>query len=353
MANLQAVVSLDTGDKIEQIYIYEGDDIEVLAEFFCERHSIQPEGKSFIISQIQAQLYPSAETKRKHTANPSLVSLNSQQMIQKLQRNKTENDIYNYLHDEAWKQKQRREQAIEDHKSKQEKQITQKPQISKKSQEISQRQSRQTSQIHARLYEEQKSLSQKRQQNADIIFKKIHPFQPKPLAKWDKRPTRRDQSILADRLNKSKSISQQRLMAMRVESNSPIDKVTGQELFKPKIYKNRIFEKVSKKIDDDDQKTAIEIQQNVLNLQHLRKKKIFDNNYAKIKQKQDESQLEDIFYKLDDDNDGIISCQFINLNIDQKLLRRITPALIYMEDQNLILDVESFKQICHSQRIYL
>lgn len=39
---------------------------------------------------------------------------------------------------------------------------------------------------------------------------------------------------------------------MRVESNSPIDKITGQELFKPKICKNKIFEKVSKKIDDDD-----------------------------------------------------------------------------------------------------
>lgn len=51
-------------------------------------------------------------------------------------------------------------------------------------------------------------------------------------------------------------------------------------------------------------------------MQHLRKKKIFGDNYPKIKYKEDGSKLENIFDQLDDDNDGIISCQYINLNID-------------------------------------
>lgn len=38
MSKLKAIVTLDTGEKIEFIHIYDGDDIEVLAEYFCERH---------------------------------------------------------------------------------------------------------------------------------------------------------------------------------------------------------------------------------------------------------------------------------------------------------------------------
>lgn len=45
MSALKAIVTLDTGDKPEYIHIYEGDDIEMLAEFFCDRHNIQEDGK--------------------------------------------------------------------------------------------------------------------------------------------------------------------------------------------------------------------------------------------------------------------------------------------------------------------
>lgn len=47
--NLQAIVSLDTGERTEHIYIYEGDDVEMLADYFCERHDIRQEGKKYII----------------------------------------------------------------------------------------------------------------------------------------------------------------------------------------------------------------------------------------------------------------------------------------------------------------
>lgn len=45
-------MTLETGDKAEHIYIYEGDDIEILAEFFCDKHDLLPEGKEFIIREI-------------------------------------------------------------------------------------------------------------------------------------------------------------------------------------------------------------------------------------------------------------------------------------------------------------
>lgn len=50
---LRAIVTLDTGERPEYIHIYEGDDVELLAEFFCIRHEIMEDGKQFIINEIQ------------------------------------------------------------------------------------------------------------------------------------------------------------------------------------------------------------------------------------------------------------------------------------------------------------
>lgn len=53
MSLLRAIVTLDTGERPEYINIYEGDDIEMLASFFCERHEIMEDGKQFIINEIE------------------------------------------------------------------------------------------------------------------------------------------------------------------------------------------------------------------------------------------------------------------------------------------------------------
>ncbi|CAD8068659.1 unnamed protein product [Paramecium primaurelia] len=314
MSALKAIVTLDTGDKPEYIHIYEGDDIEMLAEFFCDRHNIQEDGKQFIIDHIKDQLkLQEKQIKQKFVPQTnSLKQCQSQAIIYKPAQVK-KND-YEELHNTVWAQ------------------IQKKPS---------------TTQLHQRNTSNFITQGQKSQGN--LLLKKnelkntkcITDIEQNKDCKQQPKRSRQEQIDFANRLISQKNVSEKRLQKLRIESNSPIS-----HDFRPKVTKDNIYKKVSKKIDQEDYELAqmIGIPQ---------RKKIFEFAQQKIKYKQDQDILKRIFNQLDNDKDGQISTNFINLDIDHQILEKIKPVLCHMEAQHLILDFDSFSNLMKSFQILI
>ncbi|CAK76674.1 unnamed protein product (macronuclear) [Paramecium tetraurelia] len=249
MINLQAIVSLDTGEKIEQICIYEGDDIELLTQFFCDRHQIRQEGKQFIIAEIKRQL--KVPVKTRHT---SILSLNTQQLVQKLYRNKTETDVFEQLYADANNQKKRLTTALQEH-DQEEKQINYAiPRINSISRLIVKERGSSEEPIHSKLYQDAKVIEAKKKALRERVMSQVYPFHPNIGLNPKKKPTKQEQIYHVEKLIQEQADQQLKQQQRRLASDAEKkDKVTNQPYFKPLIRKDQTFRLVKKKVDKQDQ----------------------------------------------------------------------------------------------------
>ncbi|CAD8154247.1 unnamed protein product [Paramecium octaurelia] len=337
MINLQAIVSLDTGEKIEQICIYEGDDIELLTQFFCDRHQIRQEGKQFIIAEIKRQL--KVPVKTRHT---SILSLNTQQLVQKLYRNKTETDVFEQLYADANNQKKRLTTALQEH-DQEEKQINYAiPRINSISRLIVKERGSSEEPIHSKLYQDAKVIEAKKKALRERVMSQVYPFHPNIGLNPRKKPTRQEQLYHAEKLIQEQADQQlqqqQRRLASDIEKK---DKVTNQPYFKPLIRKDQTFRLVKKKVDKQDQILANLIANKMIKLNNKNSNLI--NNEREVVN--NVNFVEKVFKQLDSDRDGLISIQYINLNINEKVLIKIHPILNYIEEKNLEINLDYFFQL--------
>ncbi|CAD8079853.1 unnamed protein product [Paramecium sonneborni] len=337
MINLQAIVSLDTGEKIEQICIYEGDDIELLTQFFCDRHQIRQEGKQFIIAEIRKQLKVSVKTR--HT---SILSLNTQQLVQKLYRNKTETDVFEQLYADANNQQKRLRTALQEHDQEQ-KQINYAiPKINSISRLIVKERGSSEEPIHSKLYQDAKLLEAKKKILRDRVMSQIYPFHPNSGLTFAKKPSKQEQLYHAEKLIQEQANREQKMQKRRLAQESTLkDKVTNQPYFKPLIRKDQTFKLVKKKVEKQDQILA--------NLIANKMMKLNNKNANQISKERDVINdiafVEKIFKQLDSDRDGLISIQYINLNINEKVLKKIHPILNYIEENNSEINLDYFFQL--------
>ncbi|CAD8163111.1 unnamed protein product [Paramecium pentaurelia] len=338
MINLQAIVSLDIGEKIEQICIYEGDDIELLTQFFCDRHHIKQEGKQFIIAEIKRQL--KVPVKTRHT---SILSLNTQQLVQKLYRNKTEMDVFEQLYADASNQQKRLNTALQEQDQEQ-KQINYAiPRINSISRLIVKKRGTSEQPIHSKLYNDAKLLDAKKQILRQRVMSQIYPFHPNNGITFAKKPTLQEQIQHAEKLIQEKRDQKLKLQQRRLaQESAQNDKITNQAYFKPLIRKDQTFKLVKKKIDKQD-----EILSNLIDNKLI---KLNDKNNTKSIMKEREvanniNFVEKIFKQLDSDRDGLISIQYINLNINEKVLKKINPILNYIEGKKQEINLDYFFQL--------
>ncbi|CAD8086991.1 unnamed protein product [Paramecium sonneborni] len=108
------------------------------------------------------------------------------------------------------------------------------------------------------------------------------------------------------------------------------------------VSPNYRYEKQSSEIDLPITNKIIEFSNQRVQQQSKQKKKIFDANQPKIKYIHNLDILRDIFRQLDSDKDGQISCEQINLKIQEQTLQRIAPVLFHMQEQRMVLDFDSF-----------
>ncbi|CAD8175560.1 unnamed protein product [Paramecium octaurelia] len=337
MINLQAIVSLDVGDKIEQIFIYEGDDIELLTQFFCDRHQIKQEGKQFIIAEIKRQL--KVPVKTRHT---SILSLNTQQLVQKLYRNKTEMDVFEQLYVDASNQQKRLNTALQEQDQEQKRMNYAIPRINSISRLIVKKRGISAQPIHSKLYQDAKLLDAKKQMLRQRVMSQIYPFHPNNGITHAKKPSFQEQIQHAEKLIQEKTDQNLKLQQRRLEQESAQnDKVTNQSYFKPLIRKDQTFKLVKKKVDKQDQILANLICNKLIKL---------NNKNAKSNTKESEVTnnikfVEKVFKQLDSDRDGLISISYINLNINEKVLKKIHPILNYIEENNLEINLDYFFQL--------
>ncbi|CAD8091049.1 unnamed protein product [Paramecium sonneborni] len=337
MINLQAIVSLDTGDKIEQICIYDGDDIELLTQFFCDRHQIKQEGKQFIITEIKRQLKVPAKTR--HT---SILSLNTQQLVQKLYRNKTETDVFEQLYADAHNQKKRLTTALQEYDQEQNQINYAIPKINEISRLIVKERGNSADPIHSKLYQDAKLLEGKKKILRERVMSQIYPFHPNGGLIFAKKPSKQEQLYHAEKLIEEQNNRKLKLQQKRLAQESNFkDKVTNQPYFKPLIRKDQTFRLVKKKVEKQDQILAQLITNKMITLNNKN-----DNNFHKQKDViNDVSFVEKIFKQLDSDRDGLISIQYINLNINENVLKKIHPILNYIEEKTLEINLDYFFQL--------
>lgn len=48
----KAIVNINVGEREEQIFVYEGDNVRLLVEFFCERHGLDKDCVDYVTDLV-------------------------------------------------------------------------------------------------------------------------------------------------------------------------------------------------------------------------------------------------------------------------------------------------------------
>ncbi|EAR99651.2 hypothetical protein TTHERM_00588890 (macronuclear) [Tetrahymena thermophila SB210] len=132
-----------------------------------------------------------------------------------------------------------------------------KPQVSVVSQKLAEHQlsqydSNYTS-IHERLYQQGLDDISSKEEWSNQQFYRIYPFNPDLGVNKDRKIPEKNQKEFVNRLINEKQEKEAKILVQRQKENEFVDKQTGQKLFHPKINKDDVYQKVSQRVDLQDQ----------------------------------------------------------------------------------------------------
>ena len=218
-----------------------------------------------------------------------------------------------------------------------------------------------SSTIHDFLYDERKIQPLKKKQNEQFWDKQVQPFTPYiPDNVRELYPKRVETtSEFINRLHNTKNTTDEIIIEVKKKQvlDNSINRITGQELYKPKICRGPlnpnkrqenfdIDKFYNQKLIEDNNKLH---EEEILN--NLEKKKHYLELSMKSVLKMKIEKYKEIFHLLDSDQDGFISSRNIKLsNLNSDILETLTPVL---EDLQKNEKKMNFKEFCLCADRYL
>lgn len=370
----KAIITLNIGDSLEQLKIYEGQDLYEIAADFANKHDLTEDFIEFLIENIQNQMLehdrkskssflsnfdnpktnenPIKSEREAHYENwqkimkeridnkPQLAKKNTDKVSPLRQRSvspiKGPTNITEKLFNESkiLKNKQMKSEKIKEESEL--KNCSFRPKINDKSKRIIERDKSNKS-IHEKLYEETSFIKEKKEKERKEEFSRNYTFKPavSPI-KLNNRTNQKSQKELTARLVNSKKESDKTLYIMKkkdlIENN-----------FTPNITKDKYYQKVKEKEELELQNSQIlitpqeKVQQPpkpIENPNKLNNNNIFDEYLTIIK---------GLFNSMDDDKDGVISSDKIDLSkVDPGFLEIIQEILLKVDEEKSWLDLPRF-----------
>ena len=281
----KAIITLNIGDSLEQIKVYEGQDLYELARDFANRHDLNEEFIGFLVENIENQMKTTRNDKKSDFSrvDESFISntantfqshrnekelhyenwqkilkekLSSKQQIPQPSMNKSPNpsplrqrsvspntsrtlsNVNEKLFNES-KYLQNKQKNVEKLKEESElKACSFKPEISENSKKLVKREKSSNSRsIHEKLYEENSFIKEKKEKEQREEFEKLYPFKPE-ISEYQPIVTKSQKELTARLMNNTKKDKNINMLKKKEEFS-----------FQPKITKDKYYEKAKEKED--------------------------------------------------------------------------------------------------------
>ncbi|CAD8087327.1 unnamed protein product [Paramecium primaurelia] len=213
-------------------------------------------------------------------------------------------------------------------------------------------QNRSNTPIHEKLYCQAQEDKKKKEEFQNREFSKIHTFHPNS-SKNEIKHTPIQQKKLIDKLVKEQEEKQKRIEKKKQEYQI---QTQNQVTFKPNINKDAIYKKVSQIKEYEDLKIAIDLQKMQSRLYSMNS---FNQYETRIQSQQSSQSLFDlniqrIFNQLDNDKDGFISKDNLNLDeLDFETMKTIEVVLNQIEEDSYSeINLKGFKKLCEMHHLH-